>query len=567
MDASGRDLSVSYESSIQQALQAYRKGYYSSIRAAAANFKVSRRTLQRRLDGTVSRTMAHEYRQNLSTAEERTLYKWITHLTRTGFPISPALAIEMAETIRLQRYQLSKSACLFRPLGKNWLDKFRVRYSDIKGVWSRKLERARHAAINSSIVEEWFQAVTSLIVEHQYQPKRIYNMDESGFAIGESQSSRSLVNIREELSWEVIQGRQEWVTAIECINAIGETIPPLVIFKAQYTNTSWIPADAPPNWRFSTSNKGWTTDSHGFEWIQTVFEPLTRPADPSERRLLIMDGHSSHMTAKFIALCMDSNIDMLILPPHTSHELQPLDISLFQPLKKALAIETDRLTALADSRIPRAEWVEAYIRARERAFILSNIQAGWKASGLWPLSPIEVLNRVRQQPSATTTTHSSTNASIPSAGLDMCLLQSSPPDGTELREANIALRSELQKKGPLPTPAKRYTERMTYALETTQSELAIARKELADTKALLRKRQERKKGKRIALKGRFVFSTQEVLDIARVAEAETAKKKSSQKRKTKKKEPKPEDSVDDDSEATMTDSDSDCITVAAVRSS
>ena len=89
-------------------------------------------------------------------------------------------------------------------------------------------------------------------------------MDESGFAVGASQSSRALINVRNNSSRKVISGRQEWITAFECISAAGEAIPPLIIFKAKYTNTAWIPAHTPSNWRFSTSNSGWTSDSHGY---------------------------------------------------------------------------------------------------------------------------------------------------------------------------------------------------------------------------------------------------------------------------------------------------------------
>jgi len=109
------------------------------------------------------------------------------------------------------------------------------------------------------------------------------------------------------------------------------------IFKAKHTNDAWIPAQAPRDWRFSTSSSGWTSDSHGYEWLTRVFEPLTRPQDPTTRRLLIMDGHSSHVTANVIAFCIKNAIDLLILPPHTSHILQPLDVGVFAPLKRALA--------------------------------------------------------------------------------------------------------------------------------------------------------------------------------------------------------------------------------------
>jgi hypothetical protein len=240
-----------------------------------------------------------------------------------------------------------------------------------------------------------------------------------------------------------------------------------------------------------------------------------------------------------------------------------LDISIFQPLKRALATETDRLAALDSGRIPRVEWTEAYIRAHEKAFTSKNIQSGWKATGLWPLSPIEVLERLPEVPQAAP----QTSPSALSNPLDLSLLNSSPPDGTELRQANALLRQELDKRVVLATPAKRYTERMTRAFETTQSENIILRKQLADTQALLKRRKERKKGKRVALKGRFIFSTQEVLDIAKAAEAETAKRKATNKTNRKAEAPQLEDIEEEEIDIECSDSDSDCIMVAGVRSS
>ena len=90
-------------------------------------------------------------------------------------------------------------------------------------------------------------------------------MDESGFTVGTSQLLRVLVNIREQSSWEVINSRQECITTVECISAVGIAIPPLVIFKAKHTNTAWVPIDTPSNWMFSTSNSGWTSDSYAYE--------------------------------------------------------------------------------------------------------------------------------------------------------------------------------------------------------------------------------------------------------------------------------------------------------------
>lgn len=224
-------------------------------------------------------------------------------------------------------------------------------------------------------------------------------------------------------------------------------------------------------------------------------------------------------TANVIAHCMEHAIGLLILPPHTSHVLQPLDVSVFAPLKRALATETDAVSRVDSGRIQRVEWTEMYIRAREKAFTSANTASGWKATGLEPLSPIVVVDKLAATPTRRTLPPQTPGGS---SSLDSSLLYSSPPDGTELREANTVLNSELSKASSVGSPIKRYAERMTRAFEATQSELTTLRKRIAEQDELLRTRKAREKGKRVALKGRFMFSTEEVLQIAREAEEETA---------------------------------------------
>lgn len=113
------------------------------------------------------------------------------------------------------------------------------------------------------------------------------------------------------------------------------SISPLVIFKGEKISSEWIlPANLHQHWRFSCSMKDWTSNTHGLEWLRRCFEPITREKANGELRVLILDGHESHVTGNFIAHCMDNNILLLRLSPHTSHLLQPLDIGLFGLSKK-----------------------------------------------------------------------------------------------------------------------------------------------------------------------------------------------------------------------------------------
>lgn len=239
--------------------------------------------------------------------------------------------------------------------------------------------------------------------------------------------------------------------------------------------------------------------------------------------------------------------------------LQPLDVSVFAPLKRALAKETDAVSRVDYGRIQRVEWTEMYIRARENAFTSSNIVSGWRATGLNPLSPITVLEKLVVQV-ASRPLHPSTPGELPS--LDTSLLNSSPPDGTELRHANTLFNAQVQEATGLSSPAKRYAKRMTNALETTQSELVTVRNELAEHQGLLRSRKYHRKGKRVNLKGRFVYSTQEVLAIAQEAEAEASNNKGG--RQPRKRSVSLEIGSDEDDVIAnvLSDYESDCIVVA-----
>jgi hypothetical protein len=46
--------------------------------------------------------------------------------------------------------------------------------------------------------------------------------------------------------------------------------------------------------------------------------------------MLILDGHSSHLTSTFIAYCFENKILLIIYPPQATHTLQPLDVGCGQ---------------------------------------------------------------------------------------------------------------------------------------------------------------------------------------------------------------------------------------------
>ena len=96
----------------------------------------------------------------------------------------------------------------------------------------------------------------------------------------------------------------------------------------------------------------------------------------------------------------------------------------------------------------------------------------------------------------------------------------------------------------MDSPAKRYLKRSQTLLEKLVAENALLRRSNAEKDTLLKVRRTRKKGKRVAIHGKHVLSTDEILKVVKEAEKEAPKKKRGRKRKLRT--PTPESSIEEE---------------------
>src|SRR5205085_12067266 len=110
--------------------------------------------------------------------------------------------------------------------------------------------------------------------------------------------------------------------------------------------------------------------------------------------LLIFDGHGSHTTPDVLCHCILNNVQLALLPSHTSHKTQPLDVEVFSSMKSHI---TPALHIYFHTQIPRIqkfEWLTAMIKARSLAFTVKNILSGWSGTGIYPFKPEKVLTYI-----------------------------------------------------------------------------------------------------------------------------------------------------------------------------
>lgn len=80
------------------------------------------------------------------------------------------------------------------------------------------------------------------------------------------------------------------------------------------------------------------------------------------------------------------------MPAHTSHLLQPLDVSCYSPLKVAYGREVQELARQAVYHIDKEDFLQIYIKVRPAVFTEQNIKSGFLATGLIPYDPQRVLS-------------------------------------------------------------------------------------------------------------------------------------------------------------------------------
>jgi hypothetical protein len=80
------------------------------------------------------------------------------------------------------------------------------------------------------------------------------------------------------------------------------------------------------------------------------------------------------------------------MPANSSYLCQPLDVACFSPLKRAYSNLIEQLVRTGYHHIDKVDFLDVYPEAHTQAFKKMNIQSAFRASGLVPFNPNQVLD-------------------------------------------------------------------------------------------------------------------------------------------------------------------------------
>ena len=316
-----------------------------------------------------------------------------------------------------------------------------------------------------------------------------YNWDEKGFLIGYGGYTKRIMTLKALLNERITHtsqnGNREFISLLACVCANGTRLPPTLIYKGMSgaLQDTWL-----DDWEqskeeayFASSNNGWTSDALGLEWLRKVFCPHTAAKAGNRRRLLIVDGYSSYINISFIEYCDKMRIFLLVLSPHSTHRLQPLDVSLFAPLATFYTQQLQQLIgkSLGMTSMSKRDFWRTFWPAWQKAFTPQNIASGFEKTGIWPLNTDVVISKI-------------TKPSVPEVFED--------PKGFKTPLDCLAVRRmqrQYKNKPCSPILAKIFRANERLAAQQSISNHVI----VGLTNSLRNKKKKRRKGKRLNLLG------------------------------------------------------------------
>ncbi|KAJ5379244.1 transcriptional regulator family: Centromere protein B DNA-binding region [Penicillium cosmopolitanum] len=381
------------ESRVAEACEAASLLENPNLSQIARQYGVSYGVLRGRIrQGKQPRTAPKPENRALDNTQEEALILWIVELNKYHMPVTPALLHEMAQ-LSLVR------AGSDHILGDRWAYRFIKRLpEDVKlsPVKQRTKEYKRIKAEDAWKLDVWYMKLKNVIKKNT--PARlVYNFDECGFQPGKGKNRKVL---GQEGGPDLGENEHsETITALECIAADGWFMDPLFVFKGTTFQEVWYDNSEglPPRTLTAVSPNGWISDELLLEWLGHFQEATKERVEPNEKRIMIFDGHNSHLTVEFLEKCQEYEILPIAFEPHTTHISQPLDGKPFLAYKQHFKVVNNEMSYFAGMPAGKSEFLRVITRVRARTFNTRIIRDSFTERGIFPVNGKDIVKKLRMK--------------------------------------------------------------------------------------------------------------------------------------------------------------------------
>lgn len=274
-----------------------------------------------------------------------------------------------------------------------WLGRFMKR-NGFRSTSVALIEDKREKAVTADNLCEHLQRVQAVFDRFNIKdPRHVFNLDESGASFHQitGRSLRKGVCMKGQKVQRIAvrtKGNLDHVTIMSVVSAAGVALKPVVVFPGKQAHYRKVQGQVqcltsvlPPCHVFYHNPAGVSSTIFS-EWARLFVEEAKFIRSEQQYLLLILDGFAVHITYDVLSYLQGHRIVVIALPAHTSHVLQPLDVSVFSSYKSYLQAEVHKCSRVKS--VLNAFDIAGCIRdAYTRSHTSGNIISGFLRTGIW----------------------------------------------------------------------------------------------------------------------------------------------------------------------------------------
>lgn len=308
-------------------------------------------------------------------------------------------------------------------VNQRWYHRFETwaikEYPDLKKRKEDALDKTR-ADVTRGQINTLYDKLEEVCVMYpaiRHSPAHWWNTDETNLRPG---GTKTTVLVWKHLrkAKTIANNIRFLITALCAVCADGTSMSPFFILPGEYAERDDGTLKTHGYWKtlqktfegttFEKATRcqqknAWCTIDIFMVWFKDVFLPATAHLrTPETPVVLILDGFEAHTDIDLRVLAANFNVVLVLLPPHSTHLLQPLDVNNMGPLKQhyGTALKIWRVSSpykiLTIAKLlellcqPFSKAGVNHPSPWDAAFNPHNIRGGFKKTGASPPHPVAI---------------------------------------------------------------------------------------------------------------------------------------------------------------------------------
>ncbi|XP_052809180.1 jerky protein homolog-like [Mya arenaria] len=356
-----------------------------SVYKAAILYGLPESTLRDRTLGLQPVTNEHENLPSLgqpptfTANEEKQLVEHLTYMASIGYGYTRSELLNLATDWAITLHRKKQSDPQF---ASSWYTGFKRRNPDVTLAKPQKLSVLRAKCTSEETINKYFAELEKVMKKHDLDnhPELIWNIDETGLMM--EHNPRHVVCVKGMTPQAITSSRGKTVTIIACGSAAGIRLPPYYVFPGIRWNPDLLTGASPGSVGIMTES-GWSNSLVFMEYLKQHF--LRHVTTKDHPVMILFDGHKSHINLTLSAWGEANNVVFFVLPPHTSHVTQPLDVECFGPLKNIYHSECQSyMRRNPGMQINRYNIAEISSKAYNKGVCAENLISAFRKTGVFP---------------------------------------------------------------------------------------------------------------------------------------------------------------------------------------